>query len=246
MCQKTRQNKNKDVTLTSLRKCKTCDVVQQVQEFPIETNNYLGRAYYCRECFLQKRRIREERRNQNAQSSDELRQCRTCDHVAPISEYPQQKGNKYNRSYYCKYCFYHVYKRKHKKKNFELGKHCVTCKQYKSKAFYPTAISRTCTQCHQAKGRIATQIQKKRATVRDEYGNIYKEYIKGPSASDRRWMRADQIDRGELVQCDHCFNYSAATKLRELIDSRKVCLRCVRKNHWEDEIKNENHGKDNK
>jgi len=178
---------------------------------------------------------------------NDIRKCKSCDHVAPISTYPPANRNAFGKSLYCRECI-RAYKKKYSKSHSEFGRKCNSCKTIKTYDKYPVKNARICTQCVQSRPsayQIKSKEKKDIATkyvIYDEYGVKYKDYIYKVSyqtlgmASTRKWRRVNKIERGEMVQCDNCFEYRDIDRINVMSNAKQVCSYCVRHNEWDDHL----------
>lgn len=229
--------------LTSLE-CNTCKIIKPIIDFNKSSKRVSGRQLNCKSCESQYYVSSISWKPEKEEITlDSIRSCKGCAKEQIVSEFPKQKGNHLDKSYFCAQCTYKFKKKYAKNKR---GHKCMRCEIVKPITEYPMAIrvGRVCNSCIEKFDIKLKQNEKRKFntkyTVKDEYGNEYKDYIKKVSfisageAATKRWQVVKMKDDGKMMQCENCWEYRITTFLCDMVDATKCCSTCIKNNGWQD------------
>jgi hypothetical protein len=81
--------------------CSKCEKKRDLKEFAINAANLDGKDYWCKECRSAYHKIKYPRSMRVMYKDGESKQCRKCEEVKPLTQFPKNGGNKIS---YCRNC----------------------------------------------------------------------------------------------------------------------------------------------
>ena len=85
-----------------MKLCSKCETEKSVSEFAINAANLDGKDYWCKPCRSAYHKIKYPRSMKPMFKDDRSKQCRKCEIIKPLTQFPKNGGKKIT---YCRECY---------------------------------------------------------------------------------------------------------------------------------------------